>query len=166
MRKLIVYFLITCSKVQSWQNFYKKLLTMNFILIFLVNLLFYNCVSSFKLNQWKYFNNYNRFKSLKRKESRINDKFIRYSDDYHIDHLEPRVLLDFIADPAVFVTMLNHLEQMYLTFPFPFGILLKPIVNFFRVPNKRRRRSLFLIKKKDRERLIYAKKFLKTNQLI
>ena len=68
---------------------------------------------------------------------RINDKFVKRLS--RPDPIEPRILLDFLADPSIFVTMLSSLEQMYMTFPF--GFLLKPIVNFFRVPNRRRKRS-------------------------
>ena len=72
-------------------------------------------------------------------KERINDKFVKRLS--RPDQIESRILLDFLADPSIFVTMLSSLEQMYMTFPF--GFLLKPIVNFFRVPNRRRKRSPF-----------------------
>lgn len=77
-------------------------------------------------------------------KERINDKFVKRLMS-RPDRIESRVLLDFLADPSIFVTMLSSLEQMYMTFPF--GFLLKPIVNFFRVPNRRRKRSPFFIDK-------------------
>lgn len=81
-------------------------------------------------------------------KERINDKFVKRLVS-RPDRIESRVLLDFLADPSIFVTMLSSLEQMYMTFPF--GFLLKPIVNFFRVPNRRRKRSPFFIDKSFKE---------------
>lgn len=120
---------------------------MNFLIIFLViNFLLFDIINPFKLNQFKssfrnkFKNNYQ--KNIQIKTSRINNKFLKYKSN----ELEPRILLDFITDPSVFVTMLNQLEQMYLAFPFPLAIILKPFINFFRIPNRRRRRSLILFK--------------------
>lgn len=48
----------------------------------------------------------------------------------------PRLTLDFLADPALFVSILHTLEVAYWSMPL--GFLLMPIINFFRMPNKRR----------------------------
>ena len=120
---------------------------MNFFLIFLINSLLLDCVNpinSIRIQNFKLFKN--RFKSERRPiKERINDKFIRNFNPNRLDQLEARLFLDFIADPSIFVTMLNSLEQMYLTLPF--GWLLKPIVNFFRIPNRRRKRSSLTLNK-------------------
>ena len=120
---------------------------MNFLIICLINLLLLDCVYPFKINRFRPFrsslnNKFStEFRIVPTIKERINDKFIRFSDQPgRPESLEPRILLDFIADPSIFVTMLSLLEQMYLTVPF--GFLLKPVVNFFRVPNRRRKRSM------------------------
>lgn len=43
--------------------------------------------------------------------------------------------MDFLADPSMFVTILHSLEVAYWSLPF--GFVLMPIINFFRVPNRR-----------------------------
>lgn len=114
---------------------------MNFLPFFLINLLLFDCVSPFNRYEIDQFRRFKKlFKSVRPINERVNDKFMKYLNPS--DQLEGRILLDFFADPSVFVTMLSFLEQMYLTFPF--GFLLKPLVNFFRVPNRRRKRSFTL----------------------
>lgn len=49
--------------------------------------------------------------------------------------VSPRRLFDFVTDPSLIITILHSLEVAYWTFPF--GFLLMPVINFFRVPNKR-----------------------------
>ncbi|KAI2797851.1 hypothetical protein RDWZM_000882 [Blomia tropicalis] len=41
----------------------------------------------------------------------------------------------FVTDPALLVTILHSLEVAYWTLPF--GFILSPIINLFRMPNKR-----------------------------
>ena len=43
--------------------------------------------------------------------------------------------LDFLTDPSLLVTILHSLEVAYWSTPL--GFVLMPIINFFRVPNKR-----------------------------
>ena len=52
-----------------------------------------------------------------------------------LESLSPKRFFDFITDPSLLITILHSLEVAYWTFPF--GFLLKPIINFFRVPNRR-----------------------------
>ncbi|KAI1307216.1 hypothetical protein HDE_00828 [Halotydeus destructor] len=52
----------------------------------------------------------------------------------------PRRLFDFLTDPSLIITILHSLEVAYWNLPG--GFLLMPVINFFRVPNKRRRRSI------------------------
>lgn len=52
-----------------------------------------------------------------------------------LEALSPKRFFDFITDPSLLITVLHSLEVAYWTFPF--GFLLKPIINFFRVPNRR-----------------------------
>lgn len=49
--------------------------------------------------------------------------------------VQPRRLFDFITDPSLLITVLHSLEVAYWTFPL--GFALSPIINFFRVPNRR-----------------------------
>lgn len=49
--------------------------------------------------------------------------------------IQPRRLFDFITDPSLLITVLHSLEVAYWTFPM--GFALSPIINFFRVPNRR-----------------------------
>jgi len=51
------------------------------------------------------------------------------------EQVSPRRLFDFVTDPSLIITILHSLEVAYWTFPF--GFLLMPVINFFRVPNKR-----------------------------
>lgn len=44
--------------------------------------------------------------------------------------------MDFLGDPALLVTILHSLEIAYWSLPF--GFVLSPIINFFRIPNRRR----------------------------
>jgi len=53
-----------------------------------------------------------------------------------IESLSPKRFFDFITDPSLLITVLHSLEVAYWTFPF--GFVLSPIINFFRVPNRRR----------------------------
>lgn len=52
-----------------------------------------------------------------------------------LESLSPKRFFDFITDPSLLITVLHSLEVAYWTFPF--GFLLKPVINFFRVPNRR-----------------------------
>lgn len=54
--------------------------------------------------------------------------------------VSPRRLFDFVTDPSLLITILHSLEVAYWTFPF--GFLLMPVINFFRVPNKRNGKDL------------------------
>jgi hypothetical protein len=49
---------------------------------------------------------------------------------------ESRMFFDFLLDPSMMVTILHSLEMAYWSLPF--GFLLMPLINFFRVPNRRR----------------------------
>ena len=51
------------------------------------------------------------------------------------DAVSPRRLFDFVTDPSLIITILHSLEVAYWSFPF--GFMLMPVINFFRVPNKR-----------------------------
>jgi hypothetical protein len=51
------------------------------------------------------------------------------------DVMSSRALFNFITDPSLAVTILYTLEIAYWTLPL--GFLLMPIINFFRVPNRR-----------------------------
>jgi len=51
------------------------------------------------------------------------------------DPFSPRFIFDFLTDPSLVVTILHTLEVAYWTLPL--GFLLMPIMNFFRVPNRR-----------------------------
>lgn len=44
-------------------------------------------------------------------------------------------LTAFVTDPALLVTILHSLEVAYWTLPF--GVIFKPIMNLFRMPNRR-----------------------------
>lgn len=44
--------------------------------------------------------------------------------------------MDFLADPSLLVTILHSLEIAYWSLPL--GFVLMPIINFFRIPNRRR----------------------------
>ena len=44
-------------------------------------------------------------------------------------------LIPFLTDPALLVTILHSLEIAYWTLPF--GFILSPIMNLFRIPNRR-----------------------------
>lgn len=57
------------------------------------------------------------------------------TDIRRIQGPEPRLTLDFMLDPSLFVSILHSLEVAYWTLPF--GFLLIPILNIFRVPNRR-----------------------------
>ncbi|KAF7491062.1 hypothetical protein SSS_08334 [Sarcoptes scabiei] len=56
-----------------------------------------------------------------------------------IDKIEPRSGLSritaFVTDPALLVTILHSLEVAYWTMPL--GFLLNPLINLFRIPNRR-----------------------------
>lgn len=68
-----------------------------------------------------------------------------------IDGPESRLTLDFMLDPSLFVSILHTFEVAYWTMPF--GFLLMPILNIFRVPNKRSARFVdFLFNKKVERR--------------
>ena len=49
--------------------------------------------------------------------------------------IEPRSITAFVTDPALLVTILHSLEIAYWTLPF--GFILTPIINLFRMPNRR-----------------------------
>ena len=44
-------------------------------------------------------------------------------------------ITSFVTDPALLVTILHSLEVAYWTLPF--GMVVKPIINLFRIPNRR-----------------------------
>ena len=52
------------------------------------------------------------------------------------DKIEKRSITAFVTDPALLVTILHSLEIAYWTLPF--GFILTPIINLFRMPNRRR----------------------------
>lgn len=52
------------------------------------------------------------------------------------DKIEKRSITAFVTDPALLVTILHSLEVAYWTLPF--GFILTPIINLFRMPNRRR----------------------------
>lgn len=52
------------------------------------------------------------------------------------DAIQPRMFFDMFSDPSLIVTILYTLEVAYWTLPL--GYLLMPLINFFRVPNRRR----------------------------
>lgn len=56
------------------------------------------------------------------------------------DKIEPRGLTAFVTDPALLVTILHSLEIAYWTLPF--GFILTPIINLFRMPNRRLGRDI------------------------
>ena len=64
-----------------------------------------------------------------------------------LEQLSPKRFFDFLTDPSLLITVLHSLEVAYWTFPF--GFVLTPVINFFRVPN---RRSLDATSKSDRTR--------------
>ena len=49
--------------------------------------------------------------------------------------IDKRSITAFVTDPALLVTILHSLEVAYWTMPF--GFLLQPIINLFRMPNRR-----------------------------
>jgi len=49
--------------------------------------------------------------------------------------IKPRSITAFVTDPALLVTILHSLEIAYWTMPF--GFILTPIINLFRMPNRR-----------------------------
>jgi hypothetical protein len=53
-----------------------------------------------------------------------------------MESLSPKRFFDFLTDPSLLITVLHSLEVAYWTFPF--GFILTPVINFFRVPNRRR----------------------------
>jgi len=53
-----------------------------------------------------------------------------------LESLSPKRFFDFITDPSLLITVLHSLEVAYWTFPF--GFILTPVINFFRVPNRKR----------------------------
>ena len=65
-----------------------------------------------------------------------------------LEQLSPKRFFDFLTDPSLLITVLHSLEVAYWTFPF--GFVLTPVINFFRVPN---RRSLQLSDRKKRSAL-------------
>lgn len=69
------------------------------------------------------------------------------------DGPEPRLTLDFMLDPSLFVSILHTFEVAYWTLPF--GFLLMPILNIFRVPNRRSARltDFFFARKIDKNNL-------------
>lgn len=53
-----------------------------------------------------------------------------------MDMIQPRSSITaFVTDPALLVTILHSLEVAYWTLPF--GFIIKPIINLFRMPNRR-----------------------------
>lgn len=53
-----------------------------------------------------------------------------------MDSIQPRSSITaFVTDPALLVTILHSLEVAYWTLPF--GFIMKPIINLFRMPNRR-----------------------------
>lgn len=52
-----------------------------------------------------------------------------------LEQLSPKRFFDFLTDPSLLITVLHSLEVAYWTFPF--GFILTPVINFFRVPNRR-----------------------------
>lgn len=62
-----------------------------------------------------------------------------------LEQLSPKRFFDFLTDPSLLITVLHSLEVAYWTFPF--GFILTPVINFFRVPNKR---SLESMRKSER----------------
>lgn len=52
-----------------------------------------------------------------------------------LEQLSPKRFFDFLTDPSLLITILHSLEVAYWTFPF--GFVLTPVINFFRVPNRR-----------------------------
>lgn len=52
-----------------------------------------------------------------------------------LEQLSPKRFFDFLTDPSLLITVLHSLEVAYWTFPF--GFVLTPVINFFRVPNRR-----------------------------
>ena len=71
------------------------------------------------------------------------------------DAVSPRFIFDFLTDPSLVVTILHTLEVAYWTLPL--GFLLMPIINFFRVPNRRNgrfNRKLGQKEKQDFEQII------------
>lgn len=66
------------------------------------------------------------------------------------DKIEARnTITAFITDPSLLVTILHSLEIAYWTLPF--GFILTPIMNIFRMPNRRRNDDQPI--QLDRERL-------------
>lgn len=61
-----------------------------------------------------------------------------------LEQLSPKRFFDFLTDPSLLITVLHSLEVAYWTFPF--GFVLTPVINFFRVPN---RRSLDIMSKSN-----------------
>ena len=74
------------------------------------------------------------------------------------DAVSSRGLFDFMTDPSLVVTILHTLEVAYWTLPL--GFLLMPIINFFRVPNRRNGRLNRRVSANEKENLqIMSKKF-------
>ena len=63
-------------------------------------------------------------------------KAVRSDSMPSIESLSPKRFFDFLTDPSLLITVLHSLEVAYWTFPF--GFILTPVINFFRVPNRRR----------------------------
>lgn len=62
-----------------------------------------------------------------------------------LESLSPKRFFDFLTDPSLLITVLHSLEVAYWTFPF--GFILTPVINFFRVPNRRRSLQLTMAEK-------------------
>lgn len=73
--------------------------------------------------------------SVSKEESSVHTSKITKRQTSAIQAISPRRLFDFITDPSLLITVLHSLEVAYWTFPL--GFVLTPVINFFRVPNRR-----------------------------
>lgn len=79
----------------------------------------------------------------KQKDKIISEsKLLQILRQYRINQpkASPRQL-DFLADPSLLVTILHSLEIAYWSLPL--GFVLMPLINFFRIPNRRRMLSSY-----------------------
>lgn len=63
-------------------------------------------------------------------------RVLRFLQSKSAPKMEARSITAFVTDPALLVTILHSLEVAYWTLPF--GFILTPIINLFRMPNRRR----------------------------
>ncbi len=105
-------------------------LTLKNILIYLLVIILYlttkSTANELSLNSTSSMSSHSRIMKL----ANVLTKFGRNKDV-----MSSRALFNFITDPSLAVTILYTLEIAYWTLPL--GFLLMPIINFFRVPNRR-----------------------------